>query len=1409
MEIKYTKEQRLAITSKGQNIIVSAGAGSGKTQVLTERVVYFIKNEGYQLDEFLILTFTNLAAAEMKNRIRKTLQNRNLEQAKDVDSADICTFDSYALSLVKKYHFLLGLSENVSIIDSNLIEVRKRTILNEIMENYYAIEDQDFLKMIDRFCFKDDSEIKKLILKVYSKAILANNTDEYLDNFVSKYYNNDLLEEIVDRTFQYLQEQMKCFETSINNLPNVELPKYQNQKLNEFYLEYFDKSINASNYDALISNFHDKLPFPKPRNVEATDYENFKKSYDSLKKIIESFPKTSQLVKDNILENKFIASKIIEIIKVLDYQIKVYKNNYQIYEFSDIAKLALKLIKDNEEIKNTIKNKLKMLMIDEYQDTSYLQEEFINLIGNNNIYMVGDVKQSIYRFRNARCDIFVDKYEQYKYNNKGLAIDLNKNFRSRKEVLDDINYIFKNIMTKELGGADYLNEHMIEFGNKAFVEFDPKTNHHLEYLVYCDDFKDSVAIEAHLIARDIINKVNTKYQVMDTVNKVNLLRDCKFSDFCILIDRGSAFDTYAKIFNDYQIPLFIEHDENIASTDLVLVLINLLKIINAIKNNEKINEYKQAFISLARSFLYNYSDEEIYKIVKNNNYKETEIIKSIKEILAESSVYPIVEQFKQVIFKLDIYNRCLYSGNVNKNTKYLDTFIELFESLAHLDYTLDDLISYLEDIDNYDLKINLSSTGSDIDSVKLMNIHKSKGLEFKIVYYPRLKPKFNLMELNEKIGISEKYGLILPPKNISEKDVIKLLNKLNEEKEDLSEHIRLFYVAVTRTKEKMIFVTPSNIAEKLKLDLFNEELKNFIEKYHFDNQSKEDKFNILVDSLYRGDILISLFTKLSDKEEFLYPSDFKYQKANFIIKDYPKDKLFEYYHYLEEYKNYLKEDTVQRLIILYGEVINNKIKKEEFKYLLSTTNYKLNKEINFISNDLNPQDFIMIGENSNIEDNNSELSIPPFIENVLDLYQQGIVDEAFLNKYLRCLGFNSYHEFKKYIDSNNYVDFYNKININEFEIKLLEEFPKVGDASLAYLLLNDRLKNEEYLDIISFFIHNHPDYDRLKEIIDYLGYDLSDALKEILDDYFLKHNGEALKKINMLESEELFIPNDKLFKYFQKDEKNSYFYLLEKYYDWFKNNVISIAELKKMAKYLNYDLDRDFEKMSVHEHLQFEINDMELIFVEEKNEEIETAVKNATNMYAFISNFISYRKFNSYTYLLEKKKEIVNFKKNQDVNQTLEIIPLNIKLTKENVRHASKKLDLKASQRNIDFGTNIHKTLEMIDFKNPNFDFIESNYEKKIIHNFLESLIMKNLSSAKIYKEYEFVDDLNNTTGIIDLMLIYDDHIDIVDYKTKNISDANYNEQLLIYKAFIKQKTNKVVNIYLYSLLTNELLKIE
>ena len=761
----FTLDQRRAVMSEGSNILVSAGAGSGKTQVLTARVVYFVSEKHYSLDQFLILTFTKLAAGEMKERIRKKLTEEGLlEAANQVDSANICTFDSYALNLVKKYHFILNVSPNVSIIDKTIIDVKKRDIIEEIFERLYKERDKEFCEMIEHFCLKDDKDIRELILKVYDVALLETKTNEYLDNFEEIYYSDSELEKIMDFLLKKMDELRIELKESIENIPSEIPTKDKLDKAKHYATEIYKFLFKAKTYDEMISAFN---------NIDPNDHSNFqwsskdwseqtkekvnsfKKAQDSLCKFFKPLPINKAEVFKDLSDTKPYSKTIIRIIKELDEKLISFKSEKGVYEFSDIAKMASKMVEENEKVREEIKSSLKMIMIDEYQDTSSLQDDFIKQIADNNVYMVGDVKQSIYRFRNADVSIFMKKYSDYKMNGTGQVIDMNKNFRSRREVLDDINYIFEQLMSKDHGGANYRDEHMIQFGNDKYLMAGNKgSDSHMRRLLY-EDNGDTKTIEATTIALDIIEKMNSGYKVMEIRKEKDengkeietpSLRPVRFSDFCILMDRGGAFDDYQRVFNEMKLPIYVENDKDISSDDIVLVLTNLLRMVDFVSKegfDYKDAHFKKAWLSLARSFVFAYSDQQIYEIFKKGDLAHESITGKIREIVLDSFNRTPYELFEKLIFELDIYSRCITLGDIEANHKYLDYFLEMFKNMSDLGYDIPDFISFMENVNDLDLGLKLSSTGTSLDSVRIMNIHKSKGLEFNIVYLSGLYKSFN------------------------------------------------------------------------------------------------------------------------------------------------------------------------------------------------------------------------------------------------------------------------------------------------------------------------------------------------------------------------------------------------------------------------------------------------------------------------------------------------------------------------------------------------------------------------------------------------------------------------------------------------------------------------------------------
>lgn len=1014
----FTPDQIRAIEQEG-NIIVSAGAGSGKTAVLSERVLYFIKNKGYKISDFLILTFTRLAAGEMKERIRKKLKENALEDASFVDVSDITTFDSFSNGIVKKYHTFLGIDSSFTTVDKNVIDILNRKLIREELDKLYLNEDPLFAEMISKYCFKNDEVIISLILNVLQVGDLQIDKDKFYNEFIERTYSLKTIKEIYNTIYRMLSLKLNDLLNDNSAVPDIEA-----NKNGDSYLALFEQALSElkTSYDypslreALINLKFPRAPKGYKEMLEENEikaFESYKKAFSSLKQQVEFFS-TFEEGKNRILDFKKYAELIINISKKVDKEQFAYKLKHQAFEFSDICNFAIRLVKENESIREELRNKYKMIMIDEYQDTSEIQEIFISLIQNNNVYCVGDIKQSIYAFRNARCDIFKDKYDLYKKGIVGTAIDLKKNFRSRSEVLNNINSIFEEIMTDSYGGANYKKDHIIDYGNLSYLdEINENQDNNLFIYEYSNSDKEH---EIRIIAEDIIEKINSKYQVIEMTKNKSYLRPCEFKDFAILLDRGTSFDTYIRIFNEYQIPLYVEQDENLSENTTVMLFVNILKMTKMIKNDLPLDQsFIHAFVSLARSFIFNYTDEELYLICKNKTFKETEVYQRLLKVISNNIDLAPFELLIKIIDELEIYHKFTRIGNVEKNSLYLDYFISIFKQMSEIDYLLDDFIEYLNNIDEFGLNLTLSSKGTSINSVRLMNIHKSKGLEFNIVYFAGLDRTFNRQENKNYSGISNKYGIYLETKE--DRYLVKNAYLFDKDNNDISEKIRLLYVSLTRAREKMIFILP---------------------------QKKDYKE-------------VSLHSSKSFYD-FIYPLINKFKIIN-------KDKL-------------------------------------------------LNIKLNVIAKEV---------------------------------------------------------EYEKYLIKDIYFD-------NTFEEKI------------------------------------------------------SKASKEV----------------------------------------------------------------------------------------SFEVN-----------------------------------------------------------KETLKL------------------------------GNDLHFMLEVIDFKNPNYGIIKHNYIKNRIEKFLNSDLLEDISKAKIYKEYEFIDELNNSRGIIDLLVVYDDYIKIIDYKTKNIDDENYDKQLNVYYDFIVQKYGLPIDMYLYSLMEGTYRKVE
>ena len=948
---RWTKEQEEAIYTSGKNIIVSAGAGSGKTAVLSERVLHKIE-EGTHVNELLILTFTRAAADEMKDRIRKKISGKE-ELKKELtllNSSYITTFDSFALSVVKKYHYLLNITDNINITDESIVKIQNNKILDEIFERSY--KNIRFQELIKKYCIKTDKVLKENILSIALKI------DGFIDpfGFIDNVYNNFFNENNVDNL-------LKTYESIINDLKKTIELEIENMSL-YFDSDYIGK-VNDAVYNILNADIDElhlystvKLP-----TVPRGSSEEAKASKDSLKKACDKLLSygnygTINDIKNDIYSTKDTVLTILEIIKEFLLEIEKYKKENDIYTFNDISKLSIKILKENENIREELKSSFKEIMIDEYQDTNDVQETFIGMISNNNVYMVGDIKQSIYRFRGSNPEIFKEKYSNYSKDIGGYKIDLIKNFRSRSEVLDNINKIFCLIMDYNLGSAEYSVSHQMVYGNTAYdTEKVNGFNYNFRVLEYLNKQKESgfsdIEVEIFTIAKDIKNKLDNNFQVFDKED--GKLRNATYNDFVIILDRSKYFDDFKKIFEYFDIPLTILKDGKLNSTTDILLIKNLVDFIIKIKEDVYDIDFKYDFISIARSFLYEYSDEYIFDIVTNNKIKETTIYNDLSTLSDKLNSYTSSLLFNDILDVTDFYNKLNKVGDYEEVNVRLKTINSLSSSLSSLGLSIMDFRDYLTDIIENDEDIKYATYTKEGNSVKILTIHKSKGLEYPICYFADLDHEFNTSELKDKFIVDKKYGLIVPS-NLEEIDnsLLKEMYKYDFNREEVSEKIRLFYVALTRAREQMIIVLPDR--ETRTLEKNNDGVIEEIRRLSFNKLSSfiYGIKNYLYSYFEQIDI-----EKLGLTKNYLYPKKIVQETLN-NIKDNINVEEINIENEVVEEKHFSKETNKiitkeENDLMKFGTKVHEMFELLDFRNIdLSLVDNKFirNKVEKFLSNDL-------------------------------------------------------------------------------------------------------------------------------------------------------------------------------------------------------------------------------------------------------------------------------------------------------------------------------------------------------------------------------------------------------------------------------------------------------------------------
>lgn len=864
--MELTQSQKQIIEQKGKNLLVSASAGSGKTFVVIERILNRILKDKVSVDKLLVVTFTNAAASELKERLIKKL-NAKLDEAKDkeerryilnqirrVPLSNISTIHSFCLNVIKDNFFHLGLDPSISIMEDSISKVYILESIMEMLEECYEEKQETFIDILQ--LFKSESNLIEVIQNIYKYYLSMPDREEWI-NRVKEIYSIEIKEQIdlkslefgktiLDSIYEKIDilllefnrvlsqiEDMEDFRTRYEILLNIK-NKIEKVKLFETYDEMF-QYIN-------ILDVSERLPNSKVSS------EELKEEVKQVKSLASKYLKDIKNIaykdtKDMLLElNSMydIVKYILNMILNVHEKYTLKKKEKNVIDFTDIEHIALKALQ-NKEIAKIYKEKFEEIYIDEYQDTSRVQETIISKIKrDNNIIMVGDVKQSIYGFRHAVPELFTEKYlsfpQEEKEDNSNLKILLDKNFRSEYIVLDTVNYIFEKAMSLKCGGIDYTKDESLKygkeqecFGEEYITEVNIVETEQIEDIEEKDETETfleemtSLEKEATLVADKINSLVASKMQVIDDVTKQK--RDIKYRDVVILLRSISkAGSVIEEVFKKKGIPVFSDSGEGFLKTEEINLIVSFIKILN--------NEFDDICLaSIMYSVIGNFTLDEITEIRIEN--KNTHLVNSVRKYIedGENNIlkdkaqeflnlieryrqYLDVYSFAEVIIKFyeetGIYSSMELEENAQMKKANLDAFIEIVSNFEKKEAkSLVQLLNYID---------NLNKKGGSYDSpkimgenenvVRIMTIHKSKGLEFPVVILMNTNKKYNDIDEKQDVLTDEILGLGLniynKEYNIVYPSVIKQAIKQKKKDSMLSEELRLLYVALTRAKYKLL-----------------------------------------------------------------------------------------------------------------------------------------------------------------------------------------------------------------------------------------------------------------------------------------------------------------------------------------------------------------------------------------------------------------------------------------------------------------------------------------------------------------------------------------------------------------------------------------------------------------------------
>ena len=881
MSVKWTSEQQKVIDLRNRNILVSAAAGSGKTAVLVERIISRLTQDDPPLDvdRLLIVTYTEAAAAEMKERIGAAVEklleahpgDAHLErQATLIYSAQITTIHSFCLSVIRDHFHVIGIDPGFRIAEEGELKLLKQDVMDELLEACYASGEEDFLEFTERFgTGRNDRKIEGIILKMYEYSRSYPRPERWLDRCAASGDPAVLAEAAVERVRTRSEDIRRVLERGLKVCETPDGP-YMYGDMLESDLKELKKLAQAGDFDGMYeaaAGFTWKrLSSKKDETVSPEKKEKVKKLRAQAKALLDDLkadyfyvprPVWEKDMEDAAPSLAVLAGLVKKFAALLDEK----KRARNLIDFSDMEQFALSILteeKDGQLVPSAAaqeyQEQFDEVMIDEYQDSNLVQETILNSVsrvsrGQNNVFMVGDVKQSIYSFRMSRPELFMEKYHTYSLEDSDRQrIDLHRNFRSRAEVLDSVNYIFRQLMHRELGGIEY-DDHAALYPG---AQFPPLPEHgedpyrsELLLLDKKDTGEDDAAqAEARMIARRIHGLIRDG-SVYD--KETETLRRVRYSDIVILARsiRGWA-ETCSSVLGEEGIPAYSVSREGYFETYEVSVLLDYLRILDNARQDLPLaavltspfgglDARELAAVRIAYPNIPFYQAAQMYAEAQDvKRGPGQSAAEKLRKFYAQAAYFrrkvpytPIHELLEEVMEKTGyrLYITAMPGGA--QRAANLDMLVERAAAFEGTSYKgLFNFIRYIEQLKKYDVDYGEAGIMDEQENtVRIMSIHKSKGLEFPVVFVAGLGKNFNTQDLKGSVLLHSEWGAGLDLIDLKRRTKTPtFLKKMIRERtvlENLAEEMRVLYVALTRAKEKLIMTGAAEFTEDGRLKMEN------------------------------------------------------------------------------------------------------------------------------------------------------------------------------------------------------------------------------------------------------------------------------------------------------------------------------------------------------------------------------------------------------------------------------------------------------------------------------------------------------------------------------------------------------------------------------------------------------------